>query len=93
MFGLGLGEILIICLFLLIFIGPKKLPELARGLGKGIREFQKASQDLKTEIMKEDSVDNSTEYTVEKVADNKTDQNTTPKEVSTDQNKEAAHLS
>ena len=55
MFGLGLGEILIICLFLLIFIGPKKLPELARGLGKGIREFQKASQDLKTEIMNEDN--------------------------------------
>jgi sec-independent protein translocase protein TatA len=53
MFGLGLGEILLICVFLLIFIGPKKLPELARGLGKGIREFQRASQDLKHEVMKD----------------------------------------
>ncbi|MDA9793296.1 twin-arginine translocase TatA/TatE family subunit [Bacteriovoracaceae bacterium] len=53
MFGLGLGEILLICVFLLIFIGPKKLPELARGLGKGIREFQRASQDLKQEVMKD----------------------------------------
>ncbi|MCO4795121.1 MAG: twin-arginine translocase TatA/TatE family subunit [Bacteriovoracaceae bacterium] len=46
MFGLGAGEILLILLFALIFIGPKKLPELARGLGKGIREFQKAKDDL-----------------------------------------------
>lgn len=89
MFGLGLGEILIICLFLLIFIGPKKLPELARGLGKGIREFQKASQDLKTEIMKEESQ----EQKIEKVAETKTDQNTTPSDASEDKNKEAAHLS
>ncbi len=50
MFGLGLGEILIIAIFALIFIGPKKLPELARGLGKGIREFQNASRDLKEQI-------------------------------------------
>ncbi len=46
MFGLGAGEILLILLFALIFIGPKKLPELAKGLGKGIREFQKAKDDL-----------------------------------------------
>jgi sec-independent protein translocase protein TatA len=50
MFGLGLGEILIISIFALIFIGPKKLPELARSLGKGIREFQSASRDLKEHI-------------------------------------------
>jgi len=46
MFGLGTGEILIIFAAALIFIGPKKLPELARGLGKGIREFQKAKDDF-----------------------------------------------
>ncbi len=46
MFGLGVGEILIILAFALIFIGPKKLPELARGLGKSIREFQRAKDDL-----------------------------------------------
>ena len=46
MFGLGTGELLIIFAAALIFIGPKKLPELARGLGKGIREFQKAKDDF-----------------------------------------------
>ena len=42
MFGLGGGELLLLGIIALVFIGPKKLPELARGLGKGIREFQKA---------------------------------------------------
>ncbi len=46
MFGLGGGELLLVFLFALIFIGPKKLPELARSLGKGIREFQRAKDDL-----------------------------------------------
>lgn len=53
MFGLGAGELLVIGVVALIFIGPKKLPELARGLGKGIREFQKAKTDLMTEVDKE----------------------------------------
>ena len=44
--GFGAGELLIILVFALIFIGPKKLPELAKGLGKGLREFQKAKDDL-----------------------------------------------
>lgn len=44
MFGLGFGELLVIFLIALIFIGPKKLPELAKGLGKGIREFQNAAK-------------------------------------------------
>jgi sec-independent protein translocase protein TatA len=55
MFGMGIGEILIIAVFLLIFIGPKKLPELARGLGKGIREFQSASNELKNQVMSADA--------------------------------------
>lgn len=50
MFGLGAGELFIIFVFALIFIGPKKLPELAKGLGKGIREFQKAKNDLMDEV-------------------------------------------
>jgi Tat protein translocase TatB subunit len=44
MFGLGFGELLVIFLIALIFIGPKKLPELAKGLGKGIRDFQNAAK-------------------------------------------------
>lgn len=53
MFGLGFGEIAIIAIFALLFIGPKKLPELARGLGKGLREFQKAKDDIMIDV-KED---------------------------------------
>jgi sec-independent protein translocase protein TatA len=44
MFGLGFGELIVIFLIALIFIGPKKLPELAKGLGKGIKEFQDAAK-------------------------------------------------
>jgi TatA/E family protein of Tat protein translocase len=54
MFGLGLGEILVILIIALVFVGPKRLPELARGLGRGIFEFQKAMQSMKDEINKSD---------------------------------------
>lgn len=46
MFGLGFGELIVIFLIALIFIGPKKLPELAKGLGKGIKQFQDAAKGL-----------------------------------------------
>lgn len=46
MFGLGIGEIALILFIALIFIGPKKLPELAKGLGKGLREFQNATRGI-----------------------------------------------
>jgi len=50
MFGLGFGELLIILVIALIFIGPKKLPELAEGLGKGIKEFQKAAKGFTDQV-------------------------------------------
>lgn len=50
MFGLGTGEILIILLIILLLFGAKKLPELAKGLGKGINEFKKASNEIKKEV-------------------------------------------
>jgi sec-independent protein translocase protein TatA len=40
--GLGTGEIILLVVVLLIFFGGKRIPELARGLGKGIREFKDA---------------------------------------------------
>ena len=50
MFGLGTGEIILILLIILIFFGAKKIPELAQGLGKGMREFRKAARDIQDEI-------------------------------------------
>ena len=48
--GLGGTEIALILAVVLIFFGPKKIPELARGLGKGIREFKDATKEIKDEI-------------------------------------------
>ncbi|HWP83308.1 MAG TPA: twin-arginine translocase TatA/TatE family subunit [Bacteroidota bacterium] len=54
MFGnLGAGEIILIVLFALIFFGAKKIPELAQGLGKGLREFRKAARDIQEDIEKD----------------------------------------
>ena len=47
------GEILIVLLIIVMLFGSKKLPELARGLGKGIHEFKKATNDIKEEITKD----------------------------------------
>jgi sec-independent protein translocase protein TatA len=59
MFGLGGQELLLILFVILLFFGPSKLPELARGLGRGMREFKKAQADLENEINKAaDSVEN-----------------------------------
>lgn len=47
MFGnLGTAEIVIIILVILIFFGAKKIPELAQGVGKGMKEFKKALKDV-----------------------------------------------
>lgn len=48
--GIGGWEIMIILLFVLIFFGANKIPEIARGLGKGIREFKDATKEIKDEI-------------------------------------------
>lgn len=50
--NLGGGEIFLILAVVLLFFGAKKLPELARGLGKGIREFKDASREVRENIEK-----------------------------------------
>lgn len=54
MFGIGMQELLIILVVALIFIGPSKLPEVARSIAKGLREVRKASDDLRSTIMLDD---------------------------------------
>jgi len=50
MFGLGMSEIILILAVALIVIGPKKLPEVAKGLGKGYAEFKKYMNDFKDAV-------------------------------------------
>lgn len=66
MFGLGFGELVVIFLIALIFIGPKKLPELAKGLGKGMKSFQDAAKGLTDQLQ---NSDDSHSNTHSKIAD------------------------
>ena len=47
---LGTTEIIIIAVIILLLFGGRKLPELAKGLGLGLREFKNASRDIKKEV-------------------------------------------
>ncbi|MFA7228276.1 MAG: twin-arginine translocase TatA/TatE family subunit [Melioribacteraceae bacterium] len=55
--NLGAGEILLIVLVILILFGSKKIPELAQGIGKGMREFKKALNDVQEDIKITDKSD------------------------------------
>ena len=50
LFNLGGGEIILIIVLVLVLFGAKKLPELAKGLGQGIKEFKKATREVTDEI-------------------------------------------
>ena len=48
--NLGMGELLIILIVVLLLFGSKKIPEIAQGLGKGIREFKKSIKEVEDQI-------------------------------------------
>ncbi|AFZ66035.1 Sec-independent protein translocase subunit TatA/TatB [Deinococcus peraridilitoris] len=50
MFGLGPAEIIVILLIALVVFGPKKLPEMGKSLGQGIREFRRSTSGIKEEL-------------------------------------------
>jgi sec-independent protein translocase protein TatA len=54
MFGLGTPEIVLIAIVILVLFGAKKIPELMQGLGKGIKEFKKASSDIEKDLTSTD---------------------------------------
>jgi sec-independent protein translocase protein TatA len=60
--SLGPFEIIIIAVVLLLFFGAKRLPELAKGIGKSLKEFKKATQDVQDEIENSVKSDNSDRY-------------------------------
>ena len=57
MFGLGTPEIILIAIVILVLFGAKKIPELMQGLGKGIKEFKKASSDIEKDLTSTDDKD------------------------------------
>lgn len=54
--GLGMPELILIIVVFLIFFGPKKIPEMAQGLGKGIREFRKSLKEINSDVEQTPSV-------------------------------------
>ena len=61
MFGLGLPELLLILVTGLVFFGPGKLPDVGKAIGKSMREFKTALNDVKPEITEEKAVETAKE--------------------------------
>lgn len=54
MFGIGTGELIVILIVALVIIGPQKLPEIAKSLGKAMGEVKRATRDIQDELKFDD---------------------------------------
>ena len=59
MFGIGLTEVIIILIVALLVVGPKKLPELAKTLGRGLAEFRRTADDFKSSVYQDEEASKS----------------------------------
>ena len=69
MFGIGMPELIIIFVIALIVIGPQKLPDLARSLGRGLAEFKRATDDFKQSVQEESRAADEKEKIAQDVAE------------------------
>jgi sec-independent protein translocase protein TatA len=79
MFDIGGGELMLILIVVVVLFGPKKLPELMQGLGKGIREFKKAQRDFTEHINTAFEEEQRRDYRRKNSGDDRSPGNTIPR--------------
>ena len=68
MFGIGMPELILIMVIALIIIGPSKLPDLAKAIGKGLAEFKKATHEIKENLNMEEELSDVKEGLIDTVS-------------------------
>ena len=63
--GIGTQELLIICVIVLLLFGGKKIPELMKGLGKGVKSFKDGMNDVENTLKDNDTANNKTDKSIE----------------------------